>query len=83
MNTRKKYDFISYMDVINQGLAVMDTTAVSLCMDNNIPIVVFGLDVPDGIKRVVMGESIGTRDQFSTVKELFREGVICTLNTKR
>ncbi len=57
----KKYDFISYIDVINQGLTVMDTTAVSLCMDNNIPIVVFGLDVPDGIKRVVMGESIGTR----------------------
>lgn len=57
----KKYDFISYMDVINQGLTVMDTTAISLCMDNNIPIVVFGLDVPDGIKRVVMGEPIGTR----------------------
>jgi uridylate kinase len=57
----KKYDFISYIDVINQGLTVMDTTAVSLCMDNNIPIIVFGLDVPDGIKRVVMGDSIGTR----------------------
>ena len=57
----KKYDFISYIDVINQGLTVMDTTAVSLCMDNNIPIVCFGLDVEDGIKRVVMGEKIGTR----------------------
>ena len=57
----KKYEFISYIDVINQGLNVMDTTAVSLCMDNNIPIVCFGLGMKDGIKRVVMGESIGTR----------------------
>ena len=57
----KKYDYISYIDVINQGLAVMDTTAISLCMDNNIPIVCFGVDVKDGIKRVVMGENIGTR----------------------
>jgi uridylate kinase len=57
----KKYDFISYIDVINQGLTVMDTTAVSLCMDNSIPIVCFGLDTPNGIKRVVSGENIGTR----------------------
>lgn len=57
----KKYDFISYIDVINQGLTVMDTTAVSLCMDNKIPIVCFGVDVKDGIKRVVLGETIGTR----------------------
>ncbi len=57
----KKYDFISYIDVINQGLSVMDTTAVSLCMDNKIPIVCFGLDVADGVKRVVMGDNIGTR----------------------
>lgn len=57
----KKYDFISYMDVINQGLSVMDTTAVSLCMDNNIPIICFGVDVKDGIKQVVMGKNIGTR----------------------
>ena len=57
----KKYDFISYIDVINQGLAVMDTTAISLCMDNSIPIIVFGVDTPGGIKRVVMGDDIGTR----------------------
>jgi len=56
----KKYNFISYIDVINQGLGVMDTTAVSLCMDNNIPIACFGLDEPEGIKRVVCGEKIGT-----------------------
>ena len=59
----KKYDFISYIDVINQGLGVMDTTAVSLCMDNHIPIACFGLDAPDGIKRVVCGEKIGTMIQ--------------------
>lgn len=57
----RKFDFISYMDVINKGLSVMDTTAISLCMDNNIPIVCFGLEEKDGIKRVVMGEKIGTR----------------------
>ena len=57
----KKYDFISYIDVINKGLSVMDTTAISLCMDNNIPIVCFGLDEKDSIMRVVKGERIGTR----------------------
>ena len=57
----KKYDYISYIEVIDKGLAVMDTTAVSLCMDNNIPIICFGLDIKDGIRRVVMGEAIGTR----------------------
>ncbi len=57
----KKFEFISYMDVINKGLSVMDTTAISLCMDNSIPIVCFGLDEKNGIKRVVMGEHIGTR----------------------
>lgn len=57
----KKYDHISYKDVINQGLTVMDTTAVSLCMDNNIPIVCFGLNEKDGIKKVIMGEDIGTK----------------------
>jgi uridylate kinase len=56
----KKYDSISYLDVIDKGLAVMDITAVSLCMDNNIPIICFGLNAKDGIKRVVMGEKIGT-----------------------
>lgn len=56
----KKYDKISYMDVLNQGLGVMDSTAASLCMDNKIPIVVFGLNDPDNIERVVNGENIGT-----------------------
>lgn len=56
----KKYDKISYIDVINQGLAVMDTTAVTLCMENKIPICVFGLDEENGIERVINGEKLGT-----------------------
>lgn len=56
----KKYDTLSFIDVLNQGLGVMDSTATSLCMDNDIPILVFGLDDPENIKRAVMGEEIGT-----------------------
>ncbi len=55
-----KFDSLSYIDVLNRGLGVMDSTATSLCMDNNIPILVFGLDDPENIKRAVMGEKIGT-----------------------
>lgn len=56
----KKYDQLSYMDVLSQGLGVMDTTATSLSMDNKIPILVFALSDPENIYRVVMGENIGT-----------------------
>lgn len=56
----KKIDAISYIDVLNRGLGVMDTTATSLCMDNKMPIRVFGLAQPDNIRRVIMGEEIGT-----------------------
>ncbi len=56
----KKIDSIKYIDVLNQGLKVMDTTAISLCMDTNIPILVFGLDKPENIINVVCGEKIGT-----------------------
>lgn len=55
----KKYDELSYIEVLEQGLQVMDSTATSLCMDNNIPILVFALDNPENIKRVVLGENIG------------------------
>ena len=55
-----KFDSLSYIDVLNRGLGVMDSTATSLCMDNNIPILVFGLDDPENIKRAVSGETIGT-----------------------
>ncbi len=56
----KKIESISYIDVLNRGLGVMDTTATSLCMDNKMPIRVFGLAQPDNIRRVIMGEEIGT-----------------------
>lgn len=55
-----KFDKITYIDVLNRGLGVMDTTATSLCMDNKMPIRVFGLDDPANIKRVLNGEEIGT-----------------------
>ncbi len=55
-----KYDAISYDDVLAQHLAVMDTTATSLSMDNNIPVLLFALKDPENIVRVVMGEQIGT-----------------------
>ena len=56
----KKYDHLTYMDVLNQGLGVMDTTATSLSMDNHIPILVFALSDPENIYRAVTGEQIGT-----------------------
>lgn len=56
----KKYDSLKYIDVLNQGLGVMDSTATSLCMDNNIPIHVFGLDEPENILKAICGEKIGT-----------------------
>ena len=56
----KKIDAISYIDVLNRGLGVMDTTATSLCMDNKMPIRVFGLAQTDNIRKVIMGEDIGT-----------------------
>ena len=56
----KKYDTLTYMEVIEQGLQVMDTTATTLCMDNSIPILVFGISEEGNIKRVMEGEKIGT-----------------------
>ncbi|MEL6346769.1 MAG: UMP kinase [Myxococcota bacterium] len=56
----KRYDRLTYLKVLQDGLRVMDATATSLCMDNSIPIVVFNLNVPDNIQRVVCGEPIGT-----------------------
>lgn len=57
----KKFDKLEYIDVLNKRLGVMDSTAASLCMDNSIPIIVFGLDEPENIIKVVMGENIGTQ----------------------
>ncbi|HLR07957.1 MAG TPA: UMP kinase [Bacillota bacterium] len=56
----KKYDNLSYMDVLNEGLGVMDATASSLCMDNDIPLIVFSITEKGNIKRVVEGQTIGT-----------------------
>lgn len=56
----KKLDEISYIDVLNKGLGVMDATAASLCMDNNIPIHVFGLNEPGNMIKAIYGEKIGT-----------------------
>ena len=55
-----RYDSISYQQVLERGLKVMDSTAISLCMDNRLPIVVFNLRTPGNIKRAVTGEPIGS-----------------------
>lgn len=57
----KMFTQISYLDVLSRRLAVMDTTAISLCMDNSLPIIVFNLSVPGNLKRVVLGEKVGSR----------------------
>lgn len=60
-----KYDTLTYLDVLNNGLGVMDATASSLCMDNNLPLIVFSISEQGNIKRVVLGEKIGTTVQGS------------------
>jgi uridylate kinase len=55
-----KYDRITYIDVINQGLKIMDSTAITFCRDNKLPIVVFDVLKPGNIHRVLVGEQIGT-----------------------
>jgi uridylate kinase len=56
----KKFSTLTYMDVLQQGLKVMDSTAISLCKDNNLPIIVFNLNHHGNIRRVVLGEKIGS-----------------------
>ncbi len=56
----RKFDKLKYIDVLKKGLKVMDATAVSLCMDNKLPIIVFNLNKKGNIKRVILGEKIGT-----------------------
>lgn len=55
-----KFDHLSYRDVLTMGLTVMDSTATSLAMDNDLPIVVFGIDQPENMVKVVQGEDLGT-----------------------
>jgi uridylate kinase len=57
----RRFDHLTYMDVLSKNLKVMDSTAISMCMDHNLPIIVFNLRKPGNIKRAVMGETIGTR----------------------
>lgn len=59
-NKAKRFETISFLEVLNKQLKVMDSTAISLCMDNKLPIVVFDLFKKGNIKRVVMGEAVGT-----------------------
>jgi uridylate kinase len=56
----EKYDNISFKDVLSKGLKVMDSTAFTLSQENELPIVVFDMNKPGNLKKVVMGESIGT-----------------------
>jgi uridylate kinase len=58
--TAERFVRLSYMDVLSRGLRVMDSTAVSLCMDNRLPIVVFDLNTPGNLRRLVQGEEVGT-----------------------
>ena len=58
--TAVKYDEITYLDILNKDLKVMDSTATSLCRDNNIPLIVFGISQPENIVRIIKGEKIGT-----------------------
>jgi uridylate kinase len=58
--TAEKISKLSYIDVLKKGLQVMDATAISLCMDNNLPIIVFDLTTEGNIKKVIRGEEIGT-----------------------
>ncbi|MCR4397161.1 MAG: UMP kinase [Candidatus Saccharicenans sp.] len=56
-----RFDNIKFLEVIQQDLKVMDSTAITLCKDNNLPIIVFNLNVPGNIRRAVLGEKVGTR----------------------
>jgi uridylate kinase len=58
--TARRYESISYLEVLERGLKVMDATAISLCMDNKLPIIVFNLRQAANLRRVIMGEPVGT-----------------------
>jgi uridylate kinase len=59
-STATKFTELTYIDLLNKGLKVMDSTSVSLCMDNKLPMVIFNVEQKDSIKRVLLGEKIGT-----------------------
>jgi len=66
----KRFKTLSYIDLLNKGLGVMDATAASLCMDNRIPLMVFNLNQQGNIKRAVMGEVVGTQVGLKTGGEM-------------
>nr|WP_300004591.1 UMP kinase [Tissierella sp.] len=59
-SSAKKFETLSYIEILNSGLKIMDSTATSLCMDNKIPLIVFGIDSPNNISEVIEGKKIGT-----------------------
>ncbi|MBS5318546.1 MULTISPECIES: UMP kinase [Gemella] len=59
-STATKYDKLSYMDIMNKGLTIMDSTAITFCMDNHLPIIVFSIDDADNIVKVVSDSNLGT-----------------------
>ncbi|HIE65356.1 MAG: UMP kinase [Nitrospira sp.] len=58
--TARKYSELTYLNVIDRGLKIMDSTAVTLCMDNDLPLIVFNLNKKENIRKVLMGEAVGT-----------------------
>jgi uridylate kinase len=58
--TASKFSSLKYMEAIERGLRVMDTTALSLCMDNRLPLIVFDINQEDNLERLVRGEDVGT-----------------------
>jgi uridylate kinase len=58
--TARKFDRLTYFEVLQKGLKVMDTTAISLCMDNSLPIIVYNLKAKGGLKKIITGEKVGT-----------------------
>ncbi|MCX8070053.1 MAG: UMP kinase, partial [Thermodesulfovibrionales bacterium] len=56
----KKYETITYFDIIKKGLKVMDTTAITLCMENNLPIIVFSIKTPNSLRDILLGKQVGT-----------------------
>ena len=77
----KRFDRISYLDVLQRGLAVMDSTAISLCMDNKMPIIIFDMNEPGNIKRVVLGEKVGSLVTAELKPAAARSGRIRSMST--
>ncbi len=61
-----KFDQISYLDILKLDLKVMDLTAITLCRENNLPIIVFNMNVPGNLKRIILGENVGTKVVYTT-----------------